>query len=136
MAATLEVDLSSPEHTPVTYAATEVVAPGAGGEFTVLPGHTPMATVLTHGLVVVDPEDGERQFYAVHGGFAEVLDDRVVILADGLEHADSIDAARAEAAQERALARIRKPDDDTAIPRAEAALARARARIRAHQRDL
>ena len=72
----------------------------------------------------------------VHGGFAEILEDKILILADIFEEGVSIDRARAEAAAERAKDRLRKREDDVDTDRAEAALARALARIQAHEKKL
>lgn len=131
----LQLELSAPEHEPVEIQATEIVAPGSGGVFTVLPGHTPLLTTLTYGVLIVYRAEEDAVFCAVHEGFAEVLDDRVVVLADGMEFSDSIDAARAEAAKERAKDRINGVTHEHTVEQAQAWLGRARARIQAHGRE-
>ena len=77
----------------------------------------------------------EKSFFAVHGGFAEILNDKVVILADLFEEGTKIDIARAKSAKERAEARINKPEPDMSVPRAESAMSRSLARIQAHSKE-
>jgi len=129
----LHLELRSPTHLPVAYETEEVVIPGAAGVFTVLPGHTPLLTALGKGVIAVYEADSEPRFFAVHDGFAEVLDDRILVLADTMEIAEEIDLARAEAAGKRAEERLRKPSDDTDIARAESALERSLARLQARR---
>ena len=132
---TITLELFAPGHEPVRMDVASVMVPGAAGVFTVLPGHTSMLSNLSSGVVVAQHADGESEFYAVHGGFAEVLDDRVTVLTDLLEHSATLDRPRAEAAQERARARIRKAHERKEFSAAEAALARAMARLQAHGRE-
>ena len=132
----LTIELCSPQHAPVELDATEIVLPGASGVLTVLPGHTAALTALTHGVVIVyDQEDETASFFAVHEGFAEILGDRILVLADVMEPRAAIDEDRAKAALERATGRLEKPKPGISVLRAEAALARARARLRAHDRE-
>src|SRR4026208_2093835 len=79
----------------------EVVVPGIEGEFTVLPQHAAMITMLKAGIMRVVKGSDETDL-AVIGGFFEVKDDRVTILADFAERSDWIDTARAEEARRRA----------------------------------
>ena len=130
--ARLTLELSSPLHEPVDIDTVEVVVPGSAGVFTVLPGHTPTLTTLAHGVVIAYDTWDNKSFYAVHCGTAEVLHDKIVILADVMETQGAIDKERAEAALARAERRLAKPDKSISVARAEAALARARARIQAH----
>lgn len=115
--------------------ADKIVLPGSDGIMTIMPGHTLFLTTLTNGVAIVH-QDEETSFYAIHGGFAEILNDKVVILADMIEASDDIDSARAQAAKERAETRIRKPDTDTSVQRAQASLSRSRARLQAHNREI
>lgn len=132
MSGPLTIELCSPQHEPVELDAAEVVLPGAAGVLTVLPGHTSALTALTHGVVIAYDENETASFFAVHEGFAEILDDRILVLADVMETRAALDEARAKEALERAISRLEKPHPDTSVPRAEASLARARARLRAH----
>ena len=128
---TLHIELCAPEHAPTTVEATEVVIPGAAGIFTILPGHTPLLSTLTFGAVAITKEDGDREFYAVHNGFAEILRNRILILADVMEPGESIDQERAQQAHDRAAKRLEKIEEGTDVKRAELALARATARLQA-----
>jgi F-type H+-transporting ATPase subunit epsilon len=131
---TIQVEISAPERMPVQFEATQVTVPGGEGVFTVLPGHTPMLSTLGMGVLIAWDESGEARFFAINSGFAEVLDNRVVILATTAEGEQELDEDRARAAMQRAQERIRKPSDDTDIRRAEAALRRALSRIEAKER--
>jgi F-type H+-transporting ATPase subunit epsilon len=82
-----------------------VVAPGEVGEFTVLPSHARLISNLVSGVLRFD-QDGDSVSLALTGGFLEVSDNRVTVLADAAERDDAIDLERAEAALERAQHRI------------------------------
>lgn len=127
----LHLELCAPEHPPVSYGTQEVTIPGAAGILTVLPGHTSLLTALGQGVIAAYDTNSEPRFFAVHDGFAEILNDRILILADTMELAENIDEERAQAAFERATQRLHKPSDETDIARAEAALARSLARLHA-----
>jgi F-type H+-transporting ATPase subunit epsilon len=79
----MDVSIVTPQEEVFAGEARWVVAPGAEGEFGILPGHTPFLTTLLEGEVVVATADGEERFH-VTDGFVEVRDDRVVVLAGGL----------------------------------------------------
>lgn len=98
------------------------------GEIGVLPGHLPMTVIVKPGVLTITEPEGEKEA-ALHAGFAEILPDQVTILAEIIEWPGEIDAARAEAARERARERIQERDSNTDIARAETALLRAMARI-------
>jgi len=78
-----------------------VEAPGAAGEFGVLPGHAAFLSTLDHGEIRFTQE-GKTRFIATSGGFAEVLDNKVTLLLDTAEFGEEIDLARATRARERA----------------------------------
>ena len=75
--------------------------PGHEGVMGILPNHSPLLTVLNYGEVYVR-KDGETQYFAVGGGFAEVQPDKVIILADSADRADEIDLEKAESARAEA----------------------------------
>ena len=79
-----------------------VVAPGLEGALGILPRHAPLMSVLGVGELRVTKGGREEDVLAVGGGFLEVLDDRVTVLADSAERSDEIDIARAEEAERRA----------------------------------
>jgi len=106
-----------------------VIAPGVVGQFTILPHHAAFMTMLEPGELCVR-QSGEEMFIAVSGGFLEVLDNKVVVLADTAERADDIDSARAEAAKQRAEEQLKHPGVGADLASAEAALRRSLARLK------
>ena len=98
------------------------------GEIGVLPGHVPLTVIVNPGIIDITEPDGDK-VAALHAGFAEILPDRVTILAEIIEWPEEIDEERARAARERAEERLRSKTAETDIARAETALLRAVARI-------
>lgn len=98
------------------------------GEIGVYRDHIPLTTVLEPGLVTIHHGD-EEQVAAVHAGFAEILGDKVTLLAELAEWPDEIDVERAEAARRRAEERIRTHEANLDLKRAEYALHKALIRI-------
>lgn len=98
------------------------------GEIGVLKGHIPLTVVVAPGIINITEENGTRKA-ALHSGFAEILQDSVVIMAEIIEWPEEIDLERAESARERAEERLRTKTPETDILRAETALQRALARI-------
>lgn len=107
----------------------EVIAPGALGELGILPHHAPLITSLAPGELDVKV-NGVREEYFVAGGFLEVHDDRVIVLADQAEAGEEIDIARAEEARARAQQRLQESAADVDRARAQLALARSIGRLR------
>lgn len=130
--APLSVEITSPDTAPVTLEAQEVILSGRAGLFSVRPGHTPMLSTLRNGVMIITGANGEDTFFAVHEGFAEILDDTVRILTPQFERAEEIDAERAQEARERAEELLARKEADLDLVRAEAALHRAMARLGAH----
>lgn len=104
------------------------------GDIGVLPGHTPLVAPLEIGAMSIKTPVGERQA-AVNGGFLEVTPEQVIILAESAEMAEEIDVNRAEEARVRALERLDKKQADVDFARAQAALQRAVVRLRVAGRD-
>ena len=98
------------------------------GEIGVLPGHIPLTVIIKPGVLNITESDGEKEA-ALHAGFAEILPDKVTILAEIVEWPDEIDGARAEAAKIRAEERLHNKTSETDLKKAEFALQRAIARI-------
>lgn len=98
------------------------------GEIGVYKNHIPMTVVLAPGILTITQEQETREA-ALHSGFAEILQDRVTILAEIVEWPEEIDIQRAEAAKERAEQRLNSKTPETDLARAETALQRAVARI-------
>ena len=129
MADRLTLEIATPTRLVVSETVDEVVAPGSEGYFGVLPGHAPFLTSLGVGVVTYRSGRDEHQL-AVAGGFAEVRNDKVIILADSAERPEEIDRARAERAKERAERRLAgRTDEEVNYVRAQAALARALIRL-------
>ena len=122
---TLQVELVSPERILYSGEADMVIARTVDGEIAFLTGHAPFVGALAVGSVRIHQTDGTEEKAAVHGGFVEVKDNRVIILSDVAELASQIDAERARLAKEAAEARLRESDDTEAI----AALERATMRL-------
>ena len=135
MAATIAVEIYAPERKSLELIARDIVLPGESGVFTVQPGHTPLLAALVPGVAIADTPDSGVCYFAVSGGFAEVRDDRVLLLAKACERDEDIDAGRAESARARAEERIKDNNPDTDVRRVELALARAMARLQAHKRQ-
>ena len=111
----------------------EIVAPGAEGEFAVLPQHAAFITTLAAGELRI-VRGGDSEIMAITGGFFEVRNDRVVVLADAAERAEEIDVARAEAARRRAEESLRERVELADLVQVQAALGRALARLRVAER--
>ena len=129
MAERLTLELATPTRLVVAETAEEVVVPGIEGYFGVLPGHAAFLTTLGIGEVMYRIGRDEH-YLAVSGGFAEVRNDKVIILADRAERPEEIDRARAERAKERAERRLSGRGSDDAIDYARATTALARALVR------
>ena len=105
-------------------------APGVVGNFQVLYNHAPMLTAIGIGEVKIQDLQGKELHYATSGGFVEVRDNQVILLAESAERSDEIDTTRAESSKERASKRLTEKKPDTDLERAKASLTRALNRIR------
>jgi F-type H+-transporting ATPase subunit epsilon len=130
MADTFQLEIVTPEKKVVTTAAEEVQIPGKGGYLGILPGHAPLITELAVGEVTFrDASGSNEQRLAVAWGFAEVLPDKVTILAETAERPSEIDVARAREAKTRAEERLASGDTTVDVERALDALQRAESRL-------
>ena len=130
MGGNLRLEVVTPEKIVVSEDAQIVMASGTLGEFGVLVEHTPFLTSLKPGPLHYKDAGGNEKFLFVSDGFAEVLPDRVTVLAEAAERKEEIDIKRAEAARERAEKRLAGEEENVDVARAKAALARALQRIR------
>jgi F-type H+-transporting ATPase subunit epsilon len=129
MAEKLKLEIVTPERLLLSEEVDEVVAPGYFGEFGVLPDHTPFLALLDIGILTFR-RNGTEKKVAVTGGFAEVLENRVVILARTAELEDEIDVERAKRALERAESMLKDlAMDDEMYSKFEAKLRRALIRL-------
>ena len=129
MADTFQLEVVTPAREVVREAVTEAQIPARGGYLGVLPGHTPLLAEM--GVGELSYHVGGRAFSCTAmGGFIEVRGDRVIVLADGAERAEEIDATRAQAARERAQKQLATSNDPNIDWKgAEAALERAQVRL-------
>ena len=127
---TLVLEVCALDRAPARLDVTEVTVPGVMGIFIVLPGHAPLLSNLDIGPLIAVLPDGGRTSFALNGGFAQVLDDRVLILSKTVEGEADIDTERAERALQRAEERLKTPSESIDVARAEVALKRALTRLR------
>ncbi|MBC8439879.1 MAG: F0F1 ATP synthase subunit epsilon [Deltaproteobacteria bacterium] len=130
MAEKLFLEVVTPQKAIVSEEVESVVAPGSEGEFGVLKGHTTFLTSLKIGTLQYKDAKGKERYLFINGGFAEVLPDKVTILAESAERRQDIDVGRATKAKERAEKRLAEKREDTDLVRAEAALRRAVHRLK------
>ncbi|GHO43620.1 F0F1 ATP synthase subunit epsilon [Ktedonospora formicarum] len=126
---TLHVEVVTAERELYKGEATQVTAPGADGELGILPQHAALLTFLVPGELRIELGDAEEPFF-VSGGFLEVSNDRVVVLADSAEEGETIDEARAVEARRRAEERLAEVQSQTERAELQAALQRALSRIK------
>src|SRR5437764_13234309 len=106
MANSFQLEIVTPDRLVVKEAANDVQIPGTSGYLGILPGHAPLITELAVGEITYRNASGAHHL-AVAGGFAEVLPDKVTILAEVAERPGEIDVARAQQAKERAQSAIK-----------------------------
>jgi F-type H+-transporting ATPase subunit epsilon len=111
-----------------------VIAPGADGTLGILPRHAPLISTLALGEMRVK-KGGQEESLFVAGGFIEIAHDTVRVLADSAERSEEIDLARAQAARDRAEARVANRTQEIDLLRAEASLRRSLVRLRVGQRS-
>lgn len=127
----LTLEIVTPERLVLSETVDEVVLPSVEGYLGVRPGHTPLLAQLDVGEISFRGDEGEK-FLSVSGGFAEVLQGGVSILAETAELAEEIDAERAQRSRERAEAELKSdPSGREAELRLKRALGRIRVRGRA-----
>lgn len=125
----LTLEIVTPESSVVSEQVDEVQIPGAEGSFGVLPGHTPLLATLQVGELWYRTGQ-DTTFVAVSFGFAEVLPDRVTILAQIAESGEQIDVTRAENAVQRAKDLLARPSADINIEHARLAMLKSLMRLR------
>ncbi|MBF0371261.1 MAG: ATP synthase F1 subunit epsilon [Magnetococcales bacterium] len=125
MAVSLQLELVTPERQLISREVTSVVVPGQDGDFGVLPGHAPFLSLVRAGVVTID----EDEHFAVTGGYAEAVPERVTLLVDLAEPGEGIDRGEAEEnhrqAQE-AFAALSPDDPDYENRKADLGFAKAR----------
>ena len=125
----LAVEIVTPSRILVQEQVDELNIPGELGYLGILPGHTALLTNLGRGELMYRQGE-QRRYLSIFGGYMEVHDDHVTVLADISERAEEIDRPRAEAARDRAEQRLHDIHaHDIDFERARAALARAMVRL-------
>src|ERR671919_1922716 len=129
----INLQIVTPDRLIVQEKVDEVQIPGSEGYFGVLPGHTPLLAALAVGELWYR-KGTEKTYLSIAFGFAEVLPDRVTILARLAERAEEIDVARAEAARSRAQELLQQPRPDVDYERARIALMKSLTRLQVSAR--
>jgi F-type H+-transporting ATPase subunit epsilon len=125
---TLQLEIVTPEKLVVKEAVEEVQIPGLNGYLGILPGHAPLITELAVGIISYRAQ-GVTKNLSVAWGFAEVLPDKVTMLAEAAERPEEIDVERAREAKDRAEQLLKSNDPELDYDRAQDALKRAETRI-------
>lgn len=126
----IQLIVVTPERQLLRESVEEVTMPGLDGQLGILPGHAPLMTELGIGELAYRTSTSSQPIVmAVISGFAEVLPDRVTVLAETAERAEEIDLARAEEAKARAEKRLAAGDSNLDWDRANIALQRSIIRI-------
>ena len=129
----LRLDIVTPDKVVLNAEVDYVGAEGVDGQFGLLPQHAPMLSALKVGDLYYR-QGSETHWVFVSGGFAQISDNKVTILAESAELASDIDVERAQEAKARAEKRLAEAQPDTDVARAELALKRAVSRIRVASR--
>jgi F-type H+-transporting ATPase subunit epsilon len=128
MAATLKLEIVTPDAVVYSQDVHMVTLPAAGGQVGILPRHVPVLTRLVPGEIIVR-RNGGREYLAVGAGLVEITGDHIAIVTDMAVAAKDIDEARAEEARQRAAARLRDKISDEEVATVNAALARSLAQL-------
>ena len=128
MADVLALEVVTPERLLVREEVAAVQLPAAQGYLGILPGHAPLVAELGTGYMHFEAA-GKRWYLAVHGGYLEILEDRLRVLATAAERAEEIDVARAREALRRAQEQMINPSLGVDPAFALHAIARAQARL-------
>lgn len=136
MAETLRLEVVTAERLVLNAEATEITIPGKSGYIGVLPGHAPLITELAVGEIAYrNAADGKSVYLAVAWGFAEVLPDKVTVLAEVAERAEDIDIIRAKRDRVEAEEALKHPEAGVDYVALQAALDHANARLAAVSRS-
>jgi F-type H+-transporting ATPase subunit epsilon len=129
MAATLKLEIVTPDAKVYSEDVEMVTLPGIEGEMGIYPNHVPLLTQIAPGEIIA-LKDGQDYFLAVGEGFVEITGERVAVLADMAIRAENIDEAKAEEARRRAEARLAEHLDDEETATTQASLAKSLAQIK------
>jgi F-type H+-transporting ATPase subunit epsilon len=127
--AELNLEIVTPSKSAFNGEIKSITVPGTKGRFQVLKNHAPIISTFDVGMIKVDLLDAKSNYYSAAGGTIEVLDNKVLVLADSIELVSEIDEERALKAKQRAEERLAEKNSEINIARAQAALARANNRL-------
>jgi F-type H+-transporting ATPase subunit epsilon len=134
MAATLKLQIITPDATAYSEDVEMVTLPGVEGQMGVFPQHVPLMTQMVPGEIIVR-KDGHDQSFAVGEGLVEITGDHVAILTDLAIAAEKIDEAKVEEARQRAQARLSEKLSDEEVASVNASMARSLAQLRVKRRQ-
>ena len=134
MAATLRLEIVTPDAKVYSEDVEMVTLPGVEGEMGIYPQHVPLMTQIVPGEIIAR-KNGQDFSLAVGEGFVEITGERVAILADMAIRAESIDESKAEEARRRAEARLSEKLDDEEAALVQAALAQSLAQLKVKRRQ-
>ena len=132
MEKSLQLEIVTPDRLVLSETVDYVGAPGYEGEFGILPNHIPFLSALQIGSLYYKV-GGKTNYVFVSGGFAEVSNNKITVLAESAEKATDINLERARKAKDRAEQRISQQKDKIDHARAQAALQRAMARLKTRE---
>lgn len=133
MSDSFQLEIVTPEKLVVRDTADEVQIPGRNGYIGVLPGHAPLITELGSGEISYR-SNGQLHRFSMAWGFAEVLPDKVTVLAETVERADEIDVSRAKQSLTKAEDLLKTAQSEDEFSVATAKIQRAEARLNVAQR--
>jgi len=133
MAATLKLEIVTPEAVVYSQDVNMVTLPAIEGEIGVYPMHIPLLTQIVPGEIAV-MKDGQQSFLAVGEGIVEITANRVAIVTDMAIPSDHIDEAKVEEARQRAAARLQDKLSDEEVATINASLARSLAQLKVKRR--
>ncbi len=133
MAATLKLEIVTPDARTYSEDVEMVTLPGAEGEMGIYPQHVPILTQIVPGEIIVR-KNGRDHFLAVGEGFVEITGDHVSVMTDMAIRAENIDEAKAEETRQRAQARLAEQIDDEEAAMVSAALAHSLAQLKVKRR--
>ncbi len=131
---TFQLEIVTPEKMVVRDSAEELQIPGRNGYLGILPHHAPLITELGAGVISYR-RDGQTYHFSVAWGFAEVLPDRVTVLAETVERAGEINVSRAQDDLRQAEESLKTANTEEASAAANAKMSRAQARIEVAQKN-
>src|SRR6266404_183032 len=134
MAATLKLEIVTPDSKTYSEDVEMVTLPGVEGEMGIFPQHVPLMTQIVPGEIIAR-KDGRDYYLAVGEGFVEITGERVAIMTDMAISAENIDEAKADEARQRAEARLAEKLDDEESAMVSAALAHSLAQLKVKRRQ-